>query len=74
MTDNAFHDAWLVEEREKALAALKHCKKRREQAADAYADALFNCVELGISNVVMARALGVSETAIRLYRKRNAEV
>lgn len=67
---NVWDEAWSVEEKAKALHELKTAKKRRERAAEAYEEALFRCVELDISNVVMARHLGVSETAVRLYRKR----
>lgn len=70
---NPYEESWLIENRHEALKQVKAAKRAREKAAHTYESALFRCVELGFTNVELARALGVSETAIRLYRKRNGE-
>jgi hypothetical protein len=53
-----------------ALRELRKAKERRTGATLAYYRAMKRCVDLKVPNTRMALELGVSETAIRLYRKR----
>lgn len=52
------------------LKSLKAAAKAREKASEQYLEAMKQCVAEGLTNVAMARAVGVSETAIRLYKSR----
>lgn len=49
---------------------LVNSQEERREAAFQYEQAINNAVEQGWSNVKIARTLGVTETAIRNYRKR----
>lgn len=43
----------------------------REKAKQEYIDAIQACVDAGLSNTYIASLCGVSEVAIRMYRKRH---
>lgn len=52
-------------------AALLRAVKLRAEANALYKRSIINANKAGMSNVKIAKIVGVSETAIRLYRKRN---
>lgn len=49
---------------------LKEAREAREAAAHEYQEAITYAVEQNWSNVRIAKVLGISEAAIRQYRKR----
>lgn len=59
-----------VSEREKALLDAQKWANRIDIAREAYGDALVRCSDLGLSNVRIARAVGKTEAAVRMYLKR----
>lgn len=54
----------------RALLDAQKWSARIEIARDGYAEALAQCRELGLGNAEIARAVGKSETAIRMHFKR----
>ena len=52
------------------LKQLKRISNQREQLREEYDYWLVKCWEEGYSNVKIARELGLSEAAIRMYRVR----
>ena len=59
-----------VSEREKALMEAEKWANRIDIAREAYGEALVRCHDLGLSNVRIARAIGKTEAAVRMYLKR----
>ena len=53
-----------------ALLKLKAAAAGRRVAKQEYYQAIEDCIAAGVSNTKMATTVGVSETAIRLFRKR----
>lgn len=50
---------------------LKSAYKRRQDATGYYHDAIEAAVYAGWSNVKIGKTIGLTEAAIRMYRKRN---
>jgi hypothetical protein len=61
----------VTEEQREPLSRFEAAVIRREQARAEYNEALRECIRARISNVRLGSVAGVSETAIRMYRKRN---
>jgi hypothetical protein len=59
-----------VSERDAALLEAEKWSNRVDIAREAYGEALAKCKELGIPNVRIARAVGKTEAAVRMYLKR----
>lgn len=58
---------------EEALEDLRQAAEWRVQADVAYKMGLDHCYELGLSNAQIGKALGISEAAVRMARKRNRD-
>lgn len=61
-----------VDERERALNTVAKWSARVEAAREGYGLALAECRRLSIPNAVIARRVGKSEAAIRMYLGRKA--
>lgn len=59
---------------EGAFIDLLSAHRARKDAEQQYVNAIAKAVRLEMSNVKIARILGISETAIRRYRKRHSIV
>lgn len=57
-------------DKELALKSLVTARKELREATGAYKNAIATCAEMGITNVKMAQELGLTETAVRMTRKR----
>lgn len=53
---------------------LKNARRMREQAQEAYTVAMVEAFKQNITNVQIARVLGISETAVRMWRRRHREL
>ena len=53
------------------LLRLKEAAQHKHDSRERYREVIEECVERGYTNTEMAMAAGVSETAIRLFIKRN---
>lgn len=60
-------------ERDKALREVARAYTRWQTAKDDYESAVVRASALGLSNTEIARKLGVSETAVRMFLKRREE-
>lgn len=54
----------------KALEAVRKAHKELQQAKQNYAEAVMEASAYGATNVAIAKQVGLTETAIRLYIKR----
>ena len=59
-----------VSEVDRALLEAEKWAKRIDIAREAYGESLARCKELELSNVRIARAVGKTEAAVRMYLKR----
>lgn len=57
--------------KDRALSDLTARAHELKVAKAAYEDALYEAKHLKLANTIIARAVGVSEAAIRMYFKRN---
>lgn len=58
---------------ESLLAEAKYWDQQRTVAAQRYAEALEACKQVGLSNTLIARGVGKTEPAIRMFLKRRIQ-
>lgn len=54
-----------------ALDNFREKYQEKERAKSEYSAALKKCIDAGVPNTAMAAVTGISETAIRMWRKRH---